>query len=278
MLFFPNAKINLGLNILRKRSDGYHDIETVFSPVAFADVLEFVPDETEAPGTCHFTATGIPVDGTPESNLIVKAYRLLDRDFRLPAIKVHLHTIIPPGAGLGGGSSDGAFMLKHLNAAFSLELTDERLMEYASALGSDCAFFILNRPVFGYERGNRFRELEFPGEPEAVLVNPGIHVSTAWAYGSIVPAIPPVPLAEVIRLPVEEWKNRLRNDFEAPVVAKHPEIGRIRDALYAHGAVYAAMSGSGSTVFGLFHKKAPDLQPQFPDYFCWSGPLIPEQA
>jgi 4-diphosphocytidyl-2-C-methyl-D-erythritol kinase len=278
MLFFPNAKINLGLNILRKRSDGYHDIETVFSPVAFSDVLEFVPDNTEAPGTCHLTTSGLAVDGAPETNLIVKAYRMLERDFPLPAIRVHLHKIIPPGAGLGGGSSDGAFMLKHLNTAFSLGLTDTQLMEYAAALGSDCAFFILNRPVFGYERGNRFRELELPGDLEAVLVNPGIHVSTAWAYGAIVPAMPSVPLEEVIRMPVAEWKNILHNDFEAPVVAKHPEIGRIREALYAHGAVYAAMSGSGSTVFGLFHKKAPDLQPHFPGCFCWSGPLMPELA
>lgn len=276
MLFFPNAKINIGLNILRKRSDGYHDIETVFCPTAFADILEFVPEAGEQPGVCHYTATGIPVDGDPETNLCVKAYRLLCRDFKLPAIRVHLHKIIPPGAGLGGGSSDGAFMLKYLDREFGLGLDENQLCDYASALGSDCAFFILNRPVFGFERGNRFREIDnIPEGLELGLVNPGIHVSTAEAYGSIVPGIPGLSLEQLIREPVGQWKNRIVNDFEEPISAKYPVIGQIADQLYTLGAVYAAMSGSGSTVFGLFSEKAPNLQKHFPKCFCWSGPLMP---
>lgn len=275
MLFFPNAKINIGLNILRKRSDGYHDIETVFCPTAFSDILEFVPEEGD-PGVCFFSATGIPIAGDMESNLIVKAYRLLCRDFKLPAIRVHLHKIIPPGAGLGGGSSDGAFMLKYLNLGFELGLDENQLCDYASILGSDCAFFILNRPVFGFERGNRFREpVGLPAGMEVVLINPGIHVSTAEAYGSITPKVPDLPLEILVTEPVEQWKGRIVNDFEIPVAARYPVIGQIRDTLYEAGALYASMSGSGSTVYGLFHEKAPSMQEHFPEYFCWSGPLVP---
>jgi 4-diphosphocytidyl-2-C-methyl-D-erythritol kinase len=276
MLFFPNAKINIGLNILRKRNDGYHDIETIFCPTALADILEFVQIPDEQPGKCQYSATGIAVDGDPETNLCVKAYRLLCKDFNLPAIQVHLHKIIPPGAGLGGGSSDGAFMLKYLDKEFELGLGEDQLCAYASQLGSDCAFFILNRPVFGFERGNRFREIgNLPEELELALVNPGIHVSTGEAYGAITPRVPGQSLEQLVTEPIEQWKDRIVNDFEQPISARYPVIGQIRDQLYNMGATYASMSGSGSTVYGIFRQKAPNLQEHFPKCFCWSGPAMP---
>jgi len=276
MLCFPNAKINLGLNIICKRTDGYHNIETVFCPVGLADILEFVAEPELADGNVVFTATGIAVDGPEEKNLCVMAYRLLQKDFGLPALHIHLHKIIPPGAGLGGGSSDAAFMLKFLNSQFRLKLDDNALCHYASLLGSDCAFFILNKPVFGFERGNKFRELaSFPEEFEIVVVNPGIHVSTAEAYAGVKPGKPDHSLEELISLPVKQWKTFIVNDFETGMVVKYPAIGEIKEKLYAAGAEYAAMSGSGSSVFGMFNKKAPDVKAQFPGHFYWSGPLKP---
>lgn len=275
MLFFPNSKINIGLNVINKRSDGFHNIETVFCPVGLSDVLEFVPLADKSPGTVSFQCTGVPVDGPDENNLCVKAYHLLHQDFNLPAISIHLHKIVPPGAGLGGGSSDAAFMLKNLNAWFKLNLSEDRLCDYASQLGSDCSFFIKNRPLFGYERGNRFREIhQFPRYLEAVIVNPGIHVSTAEAYAGISPHIPSRPLEELINLPVHQWKEQIINDFEAVIQKKHPVINVIKEKMYEMGAVYASMTGSGSSVFGLFNEKAPAGENQFPDYFCWSGPII----
>ncbi len=191
MLFFPNTKINIGLRVINKRSDGYHNIETVFCPVGLSDILEFIPLPDAAPGHINFTITGLSIEGPVESNLCVKAYRLLHNDFKLPAIEAHLHKIVPPGAGLGGGSADAAFMLSHLNKQFGLGLGIEALCEYASQLGSDCAFFILNRPLFGYERGNRFREIPgFPTDLHVALINPGIHVSTAEAYSGVQPGKP----------------------------------------------------------------------------------------
>jgi 4-diphosphocytidyl-2-C-methyl-D-erythritol kinase len=274
MLCFPNAKINVGLNILKKREDGFHSIETVFCPVGLSDILEFIPDTTLPPGTCIFDTTGIPMEGPEEDNLCVRAYNLLFSQFRIPAVHIHLHKIIPPGAGLGGGSSDAAFMLKYLGLQFNLDLGESSLCDLASQLGSDCAFFIKNRPLFGYERGNLFRELpSFPQKLHLVIVNPGIHISTSEAYAGVIPQMPHRPLEELIRLPVTEWKNRVINDFEPAMTARHPVIGEIRDQLYDLGAVYASMSGSGSSVYGLFPEKAPTISNRFPGFFCWSGPV-----
>ncbi len=274
MICFPNAKINLGLNIIEKRDDGFHSIETVFSPVGLSDVLELIPEPALPPGTCIFDSTGIPIDGPDEKNLCVRAYRLLCNQFNLPAVHIHLHKIIPPGAGLGGGSSDAAFMLKYLDLQFGLKLGEDRLCAFASQLGSDCAFFIRNRPMFGYDRGNRFRELtSFPHNLDIVIINPGIHISTAEAYAGIIPHTPAHPLEELIRLPVNEWKNKVINDFEPAMVSTYPVIGEIKDRLYDMGAVYASMSGSGSSVFGLFNEKAPAISHQFPGFFCWPGPV-----
>jgi len=274
MLCFPNAKINLGLNIIEKRDDGFHSIETVFCPVDLSDVLEFIPEPALPSGTCIFDSTGIPIDGPDEKNLCVRAYHLLHEQFNLPAVHIHLHKIIPPGAGLGGGSSDAAFMLKYLNMQFDLKLGEEKLCAFASHLGSDCAFFIMNRPMFAYERGNRFRELSsFPKNLHMVIVNPGIHIGTAGAYAGTTPHQPAHPLEDLIRLPVDQWKNQLINDFEPAMITKYPIIGEIKDKLYDLGAVYASMSGSGSSVYGVFNEKAPAMSNQFTDFFCWTGPM-----
>jgi 4-diphosphocytidyl-2-C-methyl-D-erythritol kinase len=274
MLCFPNAKINFGLNILERREDGFHSIETVFLPVGLSDVLEFIPEPALPPGTCIFDSTGISIDGPDEKNLCVRAYRLLCEEFNLPAVHIHLHKIIPPGAGLGGGSSDGAFMLKYLDLQFGLKLGEKKLCAFASQLGSDCAFFINNRPMFGYDRGNQFRELHFfPKNLQVIIVNPGIHISTAEAYAGITPHAAAQPLEELISLPLNQWRNKIINDFEPGMIDRFPLIGEIRDRLYDLGAVYAAMSGSGSSVYGLFNEKAPATENRFPGFFCWSGPM-----
>jgi 4-diphosphocytidyl-2-C-methyl-D-erythritol kinase len=278
MLCFPNAKINIGLNVISRRSDGFHNIETVFCPIGLTDILEFVPLPGLPPGKSTFTNTGIRVDGADNNNLCMKAYQLLSGDFELPAIEVHLHKIIPMGAGLGGGSSDGAFMLKYLNMQFGLGLNDDQLCDYASHLGSDCAFFIRNRPLFGYERGNRFREVPvFPQNLEIVMVNPGVHIGTAEAYAGVRPGKPMHALEELIRMPVEKWRDAVFNDFEESIFPRHPDIGVIKNTFYQTGAVYASMSGSGSSVYGLYKGQAPDLKDQFPGYFYWSGPLVINQ-
>ena len=274
MLCFPNAKINLGLNIISKRPDGFHNIETVFCPANLTDILEFVPDPDMCPGTCTFNASGIWIDGPGDDNLVVRAYKLLSVDFVLPAIRVHLHKMIPPGAGLGGGSSDAAFMLKGLNREFSLGIGDDRLREYASELGSDCPFFLINKPVFGYEKGSRFKELSrFPAGLHLVLVNPGIHINTTSAYAGIKPRIPSRSLELLIQQPVSKWKGTVTNDFEAFITSRHPVIGKISDRLYQLGAVFASMSGSGSSVFGLFRKLPQAIEDQFPGYFTYTGRL-----
>jgi 4-diphosphocytidyl-2-C-methyl-D-erythritol kinase len=279
MLCFPNAKINLGLNIISKRTDGFHDIETVFCPAALSDILEFVREPDMEPGECTLNVTGIPVEGTRNDNLVIKAYQLLSHDFNLPALHVHLHKLIPPGAGLGGGSSDAAFMLQNLNKEFGLALDEQVLSGYAASLGSDCVFFFKNRPAFGYERGNRLRELSgFPENLRLVIVNPGIHISTAFAYASVTPRKPRRPLEELIRLPVSQWKKWIVNDFESGMIYRHPVIGEIRDKLYDLGALYASMTGSGSSVYGIFRKEVPAAQDLFRGFFTWSGPMNPTEV
>jgi 4-diphosphocytidyl-2-C-methyl-D-erythritol kinase len=274
MLFFPNAKINVGLNIISKRTDGFHNIETIFCPVELSDILEFVPLAGIPSGHAGFSVSGTDVDCEPEKNLCVKAYQLLNKDFTLPAIDIHLHKIIPPGAGLGGGSSDAAFMLKNLNAYFELGLGDDELCRYASILGSDGAFFIRNKTMLGYERGNVFSDIMyFPEDFNIIIVNPGIHVSTAEAYAGVSPRKPEKPLSELIQLPPEEWKMNIKNDFEESIFKKHPEIGQLKQVLYNTGAEYASMSGSGSSVYGLF-RELPDLKGRFEGYFVWAGRVV----
>jgi 4-diphosphocytidyl-2-C-methyl-D-erythritol kinase len=254
MLVFPNCKINLGLHILGKREDGFHNLETVFYPVPFRDVLEIIPN-SNSNTEVEFTGTGLPVAGNSADNLCVRAYQLLKKDFpQLPAVKIHLHKTIPMGAGLGGGSADGAFMLKLLNNKFKLNLSTPELLNYALQLGSDCPFFIINKPSFATGRGEELEEIQVNlSAYKIVLINTGIHINTGWAFSNIIPTPSKKSIKTIIQQPVETWKAELLNDFEIPVFAAHPQIKNIKEDLYAQGAVYAAMTGSGSTVFGIFN-------------------------
>ncbi|MCL1932699.1 MAG: 4-(cytidine 5'-diphospho)-2-C-methyl-D-erythritol kinase [Candidatus Azobacteroides sp.] len=252
MICFPNAKINLGLHVLSKRTDGYHDIETVFYPIHLYDALEIVP---ASEGKTAFSQTGIQVTGNPENNLVVKAYHLLKKDYDLPEISIYLRKQIPFGAGLGGGSSDAAFMIKLLNDFADLKLSVEQMEKYAGQIGADCPFFIQNKPVFAEGTGNVFSPVAISLQAyHLVVVKPSVSVATHVAYIRVKPRQPVLPLKEVIRLPINEWKNHLVNDFEPGVFAQYPEIGEIKRELYAEGALYASMSGSGSAVFGIFDK------------------------
>lgn len=256
MIVFPNCKINLGLQVLQKRSDGYHDIATVFYPVQLRDALEIVPLGAAQETVIHHY--GLPINGSTADNLCLKAWHLLKKDFPgLSPVEIHLLKNIPMGAGLGGGSSDGAFMLQLLNQKYQLNLSGEQLIAYALQLGSDCPFFILNKPCYATGRGELLQpiDLDLSGF-QLVIANTGIHVNTGWAFSQLGPgpvATKRKPIAETLREPVTEWKNQLTNDFEEPVFKAHPRIKQVKENLYSTGAVYASMSGSGSTVFGIFN-------------------------
>lgn len=252
MITFPNAKINLGLNIVEKRPDGYHNLETIFYPVPIEDALE-VNILNEGNEKFRLHQAGLEIEGEAENNLVVKAYKLLDAEFNLPPVDIHLFKHIPSGAGLGGGSSDAAYMLKLLNEKFNLELTNETLEEYAARLGADCAFFIRNTPTYAEGIGNIFSPISLSLKGyQIVLVKPDIFVSTREAFVQIKPHRQKVPLKEVIKYPMEEWRELMVNDFEESVFPQFPGIKEIKEKLYKQGAIYAAMTGSGSSVFGLF--------------------------
>lgn len=271
MLCFPNAKINIGLNIVERRNDGFHNIETLFYPISLSDILEVVVNENTATLKCGLNITGQSIPGEPESNLCVKAYRVLDKTFGLPPVTIHLHKLIPMGAGLGGGSSDGAYTLTTLNRKFNLGLTAQQLCDYAAQLGSDCAFFIENKPALGTEKGNILQKRPVNlADHYIVLVKPDIFVGTAEAYAGVKPAKPANSIDQLIKLPVKEWKNSIVNDFEKSVFAKHPEIEKIKGLLYASGAEYASMSGSGSSVYGIFDREV-NLKASFGGMFYWGG-------
>ena len=268
MITFPNAKINLGLNIVERRPDGYHNLETIFYPIHLEDALEVVP-LTGSTQEFDLKVTGTPIEGSPEDNLVVKAYRLLKRDFDLPPIHIYMYKHIPMGAGLGGGSSDAAFMIKLLNEKFDLGLSIDRMETYASQLGADCAFFIKDQPVFATGIGNVFEPIELSLKGMyIVLVKPVSSVSTKEAYAGVTPRRPAAPLTELIRRPIEEWKGCIVNDFEPSVFVAHPEIAAIKDKLYDMGAVYASMTGSGSTVYGIFKESVPYVDEHFGECFC----------
>jgi 4-diphosphocytidyl-2-C-methyl-D-erythritol kinase len=269
MVTFPNCKINLGLNIIQKRNDGYHDLETVFYPIQIKDVLEIITDhQTDQVSNIQYSASGLLVEGDLNNNLCAKAYHLLKKDFpKLPFIQMHLHKNIPMGAGLGGGSSDGASTLLLLNQKYQLALSDEQLKQYALQLGSDCPFFIINKPSFAKGRGEILNPIDLDlSQYQFLIVNPGIHISTGWAFSQIQPSKALYPIEETILSPIGQWKGILSNDFEKPVTKFYPEIGHIIHQLYAHGAIYAALSGSGSTVFGIFQKGAIN-KPIFPKHY-----------
>lgn len=267
MIAFPNCKINLGLSIIAKRSDGYHALETVFYPVHLQDMVEIVHSDNSQPEV-QFSSTGLAIPGSDDQNLCVKAYQLLKKDFpQLPAIKMHLHKHIPMGAGLGGGSSDGTAVLKLINQQFNLGLNSNELINYAAQLGSDCPFFVYDSACHATGRGEILQPYACDlSNYKIALVHPGIHVSTAWAFSQLQPHTKEKSIAEIVAQPIEEWKTTLINDFEAPIFLAHPVLEEIKNELYIHGAIYASMSGSGSSLFGIF-----------PNNFKWPNKFMNNQ-
>ena len=270
MICFPSCKINLGLRITQKRADGFHALETVFYPITLTDALEIIiePETSAAPLT--FTSSGLAINGDPSDNLCFKAYGLLKKDYpTIPNIKMHLHKTIPMGAGLGGGSADGAFTLVALNQLFNLQLSVDKLMQYALTLGSDCPFFIINTPAFATGRGEILKPINVNLDGYyIVIVNPGIAISTKLAFSLITPKVPDNNLAAVIQQPISTWKDVLINDFEQPIFNSFPELANIKETLYQKGAVYASMTGTGSTVYGIFPTSMMDtLSFNFPSHY-----------
>lgn len=264
MLGFPVCKINLGLNITQKRTDGFHNIETVFYSVKWADALEIIEGGDQP---FELFMSGLKVNGKMEENIIFKAYQLLTEKSHIPNIKVYLHKVLPMGAGLGGGSSDAAFFLKLANERLQLNLSTEQLTEMARKLGSDCAFFIKNTPVFAKGKGDEFESVDLDLSPYHILVvYPGIHSNTKEAYEGVIPAIPARSVKQIISQPIETWKNELVNDFEKSIFKKYPEIEQLKQKLYENGAIYASLSGSGSAVFGIF-KEGPEIS--FRENYLW---------
>ncbi len=258
MLTFPNAKINIGLNIISRRSDGYHNLETVFYPVKIKDALEVIEADE-----LSFEASGIEIPGYANENLCLKAYHLLKKDFDIPPVKIHLHKQIPIGAGLGGGSADAASFIRLMNDKFSLGLDDVAMENYARQLGADCAFFIQNMPVFAFGKGDEFSNIDLDlSAYYLVLVMPPVHVSTGEAYRGVKPGPPKSSLKEQILIPIENWKAEIKNDFEESIFKNHSSIRGVKAALYEAGALYASMSGSGASVYGIFtpETKLPHLE------------------
>lgn len=266
MIIFPNAKINLGLNIVSKREDGYHNLETIFYPIMIKEALEIIVSEK---GEDSFSESGIKTGTNLQSNLVMKALYLMREHYDIPPLEVHLMKKIPFGAGIGGGSADAAFMLKLINKKFELGATQKQLADIALKVGADCPFFIYNRPLFASGVGERFEDVDLSLEGyNLVLVKPDIHVATKDAFAMIQPAMPEISLKEIVKKPVGEWKNLMVNDFEKSVFTKYPMVEQIKLKLYALGAEYASMSGSGSSVYAIFKKKT-DLKHHFADCYVW---------
>jgi 4-diphosphocytidyl-2-C-methyl-D-erythritol kinase len=269
MVVFPNSKINLGLRILKKRNDGYHELETAFYPIPLTDILEIIPHKkVQKSSSVLLSKSGLVIDGDPSDNLCVKAYKLLRKDFpRIPPVQMHLHKSIPAGAGLGGGSADGSYTLMLLNKEFDLGLSQEKLMAYALKLGSDCPFFLINEPCYATGRGEILEKISLDlSNYKFLIVNPGIHINTGRAFLHCKPSSPDRSIKDILRSPVERWKDELFNDFESWVFGQHREVVEIKDQLYVHGAIYAAMSGSGSTVYGIFPAQKV-IRLSFPDHY-----------
>lgn len=271
MLTFPNGKINIGLRITDKRPDGFHNLQSCFYPIGWRDALEIIPGDAFS-----FSSSGLPIPSGPTTgpaakNLCVSAYELLRADFNLPPVAMHLHKIVPIGAGLGGGSADAAFTLRLLNDLFSLALTTSQLEHYARQLGSDCAFFVQNRARYGTEKGDQFDDitLDLTGY-HLVLVYPNLAISTAEAYAGVQPRMPKTSLSELLNAPLSEWRHTVHNDFEDSLFPAYPVLGQLKSQLYDTGALYASMSGSGSTVYGIFEKPV-DLSNQITHYRVWQG-------
>ncbi len=267
MIFFPNAKINLGLAVTEKRPDGFHNIESVFFPVSLCDVLEIIPSND-----LKLFTYGLDIDGEEDQNLCYKAYQLLKSSFDIPPVHIHLYKNIPMGAGMGGGSSDATFTLIALNKIFNLNQTHEKLSVFAEQLGSDCAFFIQNTPSFATEKGNILTNVNISlNDYYITIFKSNVHISTAEAYRNIHPRKPDVSFRKIVEeMPVETWKNHLYNDFEKQAFAKYPILLEHKNLMYQKGALYAGMTGSGSAIFGIFKEK-PDFQ--IGNAFVWTGKL-----
>ena len=272
MITFPNAKINLGLDIIERRPDGYHNLETVFYPIPLCDILEITPATGKDAPDYSFTMYNAVFEGSDDNNLVIKAYKALAADHKLPKVDISLYKHIPTGAGLGGGSADAAFALKMLNDIAGLGLTAEQLRGYASRIGADCAFFIDNTPAYATGIGDILTPTACSiGGYHLVLVKPDIHVSTKDAYALVTPQKPLQALTDIAQLPIQEWKDAMKNDFEKSIFAKYPAMAKVKEQLYEMGAVYASMSGSGSSFFGIF-KEEQDIEKIkkfFPGMFCW---------
>lgn len=274
MITFPCAKINLGLNIVSKRPDGYHNLETVFYPIPLTDALEikYMDEKFPSESPCDLKITGNDVDCNEEDNLVIKAYQLLATDFQLPRVHAHLVKRIPTQAGLGGGSSDAAYMIRLLDERFRLNIGIPEMERYAAKLGADCAFFITADPSYAEGIGDVLMPADVPGAGLGgyylAVVKPSVAVSTRDAYAAIVPKTPTKCCRDIVRQPIETWKDELVNDFEAPIFAMHPELAAIKQSLYDAGAVYAAMSGSGSALFGIFREQPTGLEKEFEGMFC----------
>lgn len=274
MITFPCAKINLGLNIVSKRPDGYHNLETVFYPIPLTDALEikYMDEKFPSESPCDLKITGNDIDCNEEDNLVIKAYQLLAADFQLPRVHAHLVKRIPTQAGLGGGSSDAAYMIRLLDERFRLNIGIPEMERYAAKLGADCAFFITADPSYAEGIGDVLMPVDVPGAGLGgyylAVVKPSVAVSTRDAYAAIVPKTPAKCCRDIVRQPIETWKDELVNDFEAPIFAMHPELAAIKQSLYNAGAVYAAMSGSGSALFGIFREQPTGLEKEFEGMFC----------
>jgi 4-diphosphocytidyl-2-C-methyl-D-erythritol kinase len=252
MILFPTCKINLGLNILFKRNDGYHEIDTCMYEIPMYDILEFIPSEN-----FEFTSSGLVIPGDNTNNLCVKAFQKLKNERNIPNVKIHLHKQIPMGGGLGGGSSDGTYTFSALNNLFNLNLSDKELENYASQIGSDCPFFVKGKAQISRGRGELLEPIDLNLQGYFIkILNIGIHVSTAEAYSNVNFVKNPTPIKDiVINQRIEDWKINLKNQFEYSVFKKHPVLQTIKDLLYTEGAIYASMSGSGSTMYGIYKNK-----------------------
>ncbi|KOY85143.1 4-diphosphocytidyl-2C-methyl-D-erythritol kinase [bacterium 336/3] len=269
MLSFPHAKINIGLYITEKRNDGFHNLESCFYPVGWSDVLEVLPSENN-----YLKISGLQVDGDTSENLCMKALNLLSRDHFIPATSMFLHKVIPMGAGLGGGSADAAFTIKLINQLYNLGLETSQMQEYARLLGSDCAFFIESKPLYCYEKGDKFKDIKLDLKGKyLVLVYPNIHISTKEAYSGVKPQPLSFDLKNFLETnPLNKWKNIIKNDFETHLFEKYPKLSEIKEYLYKQGAIYASMSGSGSTIYGIFEEKPSSLKFE-ENYTIWQETL-----
>ncbi|MDF2451240.1 MAG: 4-diphosphocytidyl-2C-methyl-D-erythritol kinase [Bacteroidota bacterium] len=271
MICFPNAKINLGLHVTEKREDGFHNIETVFYPVGWNDALEVV-EAKESKHDFNLHLSGLPVSGNVSDNLLYKAYRLIQKTKTLPSLEVYLHKVLPMGAGLGGGSADAAFFINLLNEQFDLKFTETERLNMARQLGSDCAFFIKNKPVLATQKGDVFTDLELDLRHLYIaIIYPNVHSNTKEAYSLVNPQKPLRSLSDIIKQPIPTWKTELVNDFEKSIFSLYPIVEKTKQDLYDNGAIYASMSGSGSAVFGLFEQE-PILK-QFSAFPHWCGKM-----